>query len=104
MKVEPFSQVYYLRIDIDVIQDVRDKAIVMAKLCVVIKKVATLFQRQSKVANDLCQRCDVIIRRSECVNALAVEARMRCSDDGIDGIETGVQAMKRVAELDVPLC
>jgi hypothetical protein len=45
MEIEPFSQVYDLWIDVDVVKNVRDAAIFLAKLRVIIEEGAALLKR-----------------------------------------------------------
>jgi hypothetical protein len=55
VKVEPFSQVYDLWVHVDVVQDVRDEAIFLAELRLIVEEGATLFKREAEVTNDLRQ-------------------------------------------------
>jgi hypothetical protein len=55
VKVEPLSQMYDLWIHVDVVQDVRDEAIFLAELRLIVEEGATLFKRKAEVTNDLRQ-------------------------------------------------
>jgi hypothetical protein len=103
VKVEPFSQVYDLWVHVDVVQDVRDEAIFLAELRLIVEEGATLFKREAEVTNDLRQWAKIVTWWAKCSNPIILQVWVRGCDDSFDGIETGVKTMQCVAEFDVAL-
>lgn len=92
-----------LRINIDVIDDVCDDALLLAEFGSIIEEGPAFRECYFEVPNDLCKRCDVKARRPECAQALAFEAVIGLFDDGLDSGEIRCQTIESITKLYISL-
>jgi hypothetical protein len=84
---DALGEVDNLRVDIDVIDDVYDDALLLAEFGFIIEEGATFGEGGFEVSNDLGERRNIIARRPECAQTLALEAVIGLFDDGLDAGE-----------------
>jgi hypothetical protein len=78
---------YDLCINVDVVENVCNKAIFLSKLRLIAEEVARFFEGDSKITDDLGQRRDIVARWSKRSEAVAIQACVSCVDDSVDGLE-----------------
>jgi hypothetical protein len=76
-----------LRVDVDIIEDVGNKSILLAKFRPIIEEVTALLEGQSEITNNIGQSCEIVALGSKMPNAIIFKARISSLDNGFNGVE-----------------
>ena len=103
MEGDALRQLDYIWVHINIVQDIRDHSILLAKLALVVQQLPTFFQRHSEVPNDLGQRLQVVLWSPKTPQSVVLQLIIRPRHYVFNVLEVGVEAVECGAKFDISL-